>query len=225
MKIDTVLQHVVVIVSASDPHQTPPPNPPTTSPVSRSYSHGTHVPDPNWVGLRPACIKSNTLNSSAVIRLCRWPLREKEEEQVHLQAANKQEVLKTRITRRKKKAKLLDLPTTITVLQESSLLQQKQNIRVLARLWCTEHFYTILQNKENFVAVEMSRQEHWQNLPYQSVNISVFLNGGVGVSLLSSWTPIRLGKAQIFIVLENGMVLSILLCVFSETFATVKNPS
>ena len=71
----------------------------------------------------------------------------------------------------------------------------------------------------------MSRQEHWQNLPYQSVNISVFLNGGVGVSLLSSWTPVRLGKAQIFIVLENGMVLSILLCVFSETFATVKNPS
>ena len=71
----------------------------------------------------------------------------------------------------------------------------------------------------------MSRQEHWQNLPYQSVNISVFLNGGVGVSLLFSWTPIRLGKAQIFIVLENGMVLSILLCVFSETFATVKNPS
>ena len=71
----------------------------------------------------------------------------------------------------------------------------------------------------------MSRQEHWQNLPYQSVNISVFLNGGVGVSLLSSWTPIRLGKAQIFIVLENGMVLSILLCVFSETFVTVKNPS
>ena len=27
MKIDTVLQHVVVIVSASDPHQ-PPPSPP-----------------------------------------------------------------------------------------------------------------------------------------------------------------------------------------------------
>ena len=78
--------------------------------------------------------KSNTLNSSAVIQLCRWLLREKEEEQVHLQAANKQEVLKTRITRRKKKAKLLDLPTTITVLQESSLLQQKQNVRVLARL-------------------------------------------------------------------------------------------
>ena len=70
----------------------------------------------------------------------------------------------------------------------------------------------------------MSRQEHWQNLPYQSVNISVFLNGGVGVSLLSSRTPIRLGKAQIFIVLENG-ILSVLLRVFSETFATVKNPS
>ena len=28
MKIDTVLQHVVVIVSASDPHQPPPPPPP-----------------------------------------------------------------------------------------------------------------------------------------------------------------------------------------------------
>lgn len=71
----------------------------------------------------------------------------------------------------------------------------------------------------------MSRQEHWQNLPYQSVNISLFLNGGVGVSLLSSQTPIRLGKAQSFIVLENGVVLSVLLRVFSETFATVKNPS
>ena len=70
----------------------------------------------------------------------------------------------------------------------------------------------------------MSRQEHWQNLPYQSVNISLFLNGGVGVSLLSSQTPIRLGKAQIFIVLENGVVLIVLFRVFSETFATVKNP-
>ena len=120
---------------------------------------------------RLTSIKSNTLNSSAVIQRCRWPLREKEEEQVHLQAANKQEALKTRITRRKKKAKLLDLPTTFTVLQESSLLQQKQTIRVLARLWCTEHFYTKLQNKENFVAVEMSRQEHWQNLLNQSVNV------------------------------------------------------
>ena len=129
---------------------------------------------PNKVLIRQrlSCIKLyQALNSSAVIQLCRWPLREKEEEQVHLQAANKQEALKTRITRRKKKAKLLDLLTTITVLQESSLLQQKQTFRVLARLWCTEHFYTILQNKENFVAVEMSRQEHWQNLPYQSGNI------------------------------------------------------
>ena len=45
------------------------------------------------------------------------------------------------------------------------------------------------------------------------------------VSLLSSRTPIRLEKAQIFIVLENGIVLSVLLRVISETFATVKNPS
>lgn len=33
MKIDTVLQHVVVIVSASDPHQTPPPPPPPPPPL------------------------------------------------------------------------------------------------------------------------------------------------------------------------------------------------
>lgn len=46
----------------------------------------------------------------------------------------------------------------------------------------------------------------------------------MGVSLLSSRTPIRLGKAQIFVVLENGIFLSVLLRVFSETFATVKNP-
>ena len=46
-----------------------------------------------------------------------------------------------------------------------------------------------------------------------------------GVSLLSSRTPTRLERAQIFIVLENGIVLSVLLRVFSETFATVKNPS
>ena len=113
-----------------------------------------------------ACISD--ANISPWLLTFRWPLREKEEP-AQLQVASKQEVLKKKSRKRKKKTKLFNLLSTITALQESLFLSQGHKVIykfvfvvdswMAVMLWALLQIIMISQTKRNSLQVKCCKRD------------------------------------------------------------------